>query len=191
MSPGSLGSLGSPSSPDSPGSPESAGLPAPSGSSGTPAEQRALLDALRRRRAELRGSMSLLERALAAPATGNAAAWARQVHGGLQALSDDLALHVELTEGPDGLYAELLETAPRLAEAVARLTEEHAVIADLLDQALASSTDDVAGSSGPDMEHVASLRDLGTTLLGRLVRHRQRGSDLVYEAYEFDIGGDT
>jgi hypothetical protein len=28
-------------------------------------------------------------------------------------------------------------------------------------------------------------------LLGLLVRHRQRGSDLVYEAYELDIGGET
>jgi len=38
---------------------------------------------------------------------------------------------------------------------------------------------------------VDRVRDLGTALLGRLVRHRQRGSDLVYEAYQFDIGGET
>jgi hypothetical protein len=38
---------------------------------------------------------------------------------------------------------------------------------------------------------VDSVRDLGTALLGRLVRHRQRGSDLVFEAYEVDIGGET
>jgi hypothetical protein len=38
---------------------------------------------------------------------------------------------------------------------------------------------------------VDKVRDLGTALLGRLVRHRQRGSDLVFEAYEFDIGGET
>ena len=28
-----------------------------------------------------------------------------------------------------------------------------------------------------------------TRLLGRLVRHRQRGSDLLYEAWAVDIGG--
>jgi hypothetical protein len=40
-------------------------------------------------------------------------------------------------------------------------------------------------------EDVEEIRDLGTTLLGLLVRHRQRGSDLVYEAYELDVGGET
>ena len=46
--------------------------------------------------------------------------------------------------------------------------------------------------SAPDViEEVDRVRGLGTALLGRLVRHRQRGSDLVFEAYEFDIGGET
>ena len=40
-------------------------------------------------------------------------------------------------------------------------------------------------------EDVDGVRRLGTALLGLLVRHRQRGSDLVYEAYELDIGGET
>ena len=40
-------------------------------------------------------------------------------------------------------------------------------------------------------EDVDKIRDLGTLLLGVLVRHRQRGSDLVYEAYELDLGGET
>jgi hypothetical protein len=38
---------------------------------------------------------------------------------------------------------------------------------------------------------VDDVREAATALLGRLVRHRQRGSDLVFEAYEFDIGGET
>jgi hypothetical protein len=38
---------------------------------------------------------------------------------------------------------------------------------------------------------VEAIRDLGTTLLGHLARHRQRGADLVYEAYQADIGGET
>ena len=39
-------------------------------------------------------------------------------------------------------------------------------------------------------EDVEQVRALGTSLLGRIVRHRQRGADLVYEAYEVDVGGD-
>jgi hypothetical protein len=42
--------------------------------------------------------------------------------------------------------------------------------------------------ANPDVD---TVRDLGTALLARLVRHRQRGSDLIYEAYTADIGGET
>jgi hypothetical protein len=38
---------------------------------------------------------------------------------------------------------------------------------------------------------VDTVRDRGTALLGQLVRHRQRGSDLIYEAYSAEIGGET
>jgi seryl-tRNA synthetase len=41
-----------------------------------------------------------------------------------------------------------------------------------------------------DGDEVTRVRELGTELLGSIVRHRQRGADLVYEAYEVDIGGD-
>jgi hypothetical protein len=40
--------------------------------------------------------------------------------------------------------------------------------------------------TAPDAE---AVRKQGTNLLGRLVRHRQRGADLIYEAYQTDIGG--
>jgi hypothetical protein len=50
----------------------------------------------------------------------------------------------------------------------------------------------LARVAAPDVVgDVDRVRDLGTALLGRLVRHRQRGADLVFEAYEFDIGGET
>jgi hypothetical protein len=35
------------------------------------------------------------------------------------------------------------------------------------------------------------LRGWTSDLLHELSRHRQRGADLVYEAYETDIGGET
>jgi hypothetical protein len=35
------------------------------------------------------------------------------------------------------------------------------------------------------------LRRWGRDLLHRLSRHRQRGADLVYEAYATDIGGEN
>ena len=145
----------------------------------------AFLEDLRRHRAELRESMSALEDALAAPVTADRARWAQRVHVALVELSGDFREHIDITEGPDGLYRDLLETAPRLSGAVASLTGEHVLISGQVDNMLAPVT-------APDViEDVDRVRDLGTELLGRLVRHRQRGSDLVFDAYDFDIGGET
>jgi hypothetical protein len=145
----------------------------------------AFLEDLRRRRAELRESISAVEHALAAPAPGRYPHWAERVHVALVELSADFGEHIHFTEGPDGLYREILRTPPRLSGAVARLTREHALITDLLDNLLACV-------SQPEVNaDVDTVRDRGTALLGRLVRHRQRGSDLIYEAYTADIGGET
>jgi len=145
----------------------------------------ALLEALRRKRAELRGSMDALELALAAPAPVGQARWAERVDVALVELSADFREHIDVTEGQDGLYADLRAAAPRLSDAVARLAREHRQIRELLDDLLARVR---IPDSKTDVERV---RDLGTNLLGLLVRHRQRGSDLVYEAYELDLGGET
>ena len=146
---------------------------------------RAFLEELRRHRAELRESISALEDGLAAPATADQARWAQRVHVALVELSGDFREHIDVTEGPNGLYRELVKTSPRLSDAVASLTREHVLICGLVDSLVARLTE-------PDViEDPGRVRDLGTALLGRLVRHRQRGSDLVFEAYEFDIGGET
>ena len=144
----------------------------------------AFLEELRRHRAELRESMSTLEDALAAPATADHARWAQRVHVALVELSGDFREHIDITEGPNGLYRDLFMTSPRLSDAVANLIREHALICGQVDSLLARVAPDVT-------ENVDRVRDLGTALLGRLVRHRQRGSDLVFEAYEYDIGGET
>lgn len=144
-----------------------------------------IVDSLRRRRAELRESMSALELALASPTPQGQAHWAERVHVALVELSADFREHIAITEGPDGLYHELLQTVPRLSGAVTRLTREHATIKGLLNDLLDHANTPIADRN---VDHV---RDLGTTLLGSLVRHRQRGSDLVYEAFQIDIGGET
>lgn len=145
----------------------------------------ALLDGLRRRRAELRESMNALEHALAAPARADPGQWAERVHVALVELTADLREHIDVTEGEDGLYRDVLATAPRLSEAVTRLTREHGQLAAQVENLLAHAR------STRSVEDVNRARDLGTALLGTLVRHRQRGSDLVYEAYEVDVGGET
>ena len=139
-------------------------------------------ESLRAHRAELLESIRALEQALAAPAAGRAGAWAERVTVALVELDADFGEHVRLTEGPDGLYRAVLAAAPHLASSVTRLTDEHTQIKDSIDRLLASPV---------DIGDVDAFRESATTFLGSLSRHRQRGADLVYEAYHTDIGGET
>jgi hypothetical protein len=143
------------------------------------------LDALRRRRAELGGSMAALEQALAQPISGRHPAWAERVDVALVELSADFAEHVAATEGSDGLHDAVLASAPRLSNSIRRLVAEHAVIRGLIGDLLARVRPPVAAGD------VDTVRGLGAALLGRLVRHRQHGADLIHEAYQVDIGGET
>jgi hypothetical protein len=97
--------------------------------------------------------------------------------------ADDFGAHVEVTEGPAGLHEAILDGDLRLANAVDALRLEHIEIAELIAD-LVSDTE--APVTPGDVE---TVRDRGTLLLSRLARHRQRGADLIYEAYETDIGG--
>ena len=145
--------------------------------------EQAFVEELRSRRAELRESLSALELALAGAAREDHRQWVERVQVALVELSADFREHLDLTEGVDGLHHQLLSTDPRLAGGVEKLTEEHVVIQQLLDDLLKQED-----APAPDVEDV---RDRATHLLGVVVRHRQRGSDLVYEAFEIDIGGET
>jgi hypothetical protein len=141
------------------------------------------LDAVRRRRAELRESLYEVERALAAPASGRAAAWGEQVHAALAAMAGDFREHIAVTEGPDGLHHSILDGDLRLANAVDALTAEHVRIAATLTDLVGTTQSPIAA------EDVADVREQATHLLTQVIRHRQRGSDLIYEAYATDIGG--
>ena len=151
---------------------------------GSPTDEQAI-EALRVRRAELYESMSALEQALAAPAPGRLDAWAERVHVALVELVSDFREHIAIAEGPNGVYRRVLSTTPRLSDAVARLTREHTAINDLIDQLLNSV------GAAPVSDGVDSVRDLGTALLVRLIQSRQRSADLIYEAYQSDIGGEA
>lgn len=142
------------------------------------------LDVLRRRRAELGESIAALEQALAALPTGGVGLWAERVHVALVELSGDFREHLVVTEGPEGLHRDVVATAPRLCNAVARLTREHVSIADLVSGLLSRL-------GGPvTVDDLDGICRSGTELLGLLVRHRRRGAHLVYEAYQADIGGE-
>jgi hypothetical protein len=143
------------------------------------------LDVVRARRAELLESMSALEQALAGAGPGRVEAWAERVHVALVELSADLQAHLHLTEAPGGIYEEVVTAAPRLSGRVRRLVAEHAEMVRLVDELIARA------GGALDENDVSLMRTRGITLLGRLVRHRQASADLLYEAYETDVGGET
>jgi hypothetical protein len=131
-----------------------------------------------RHRAELFAAIQGFQYALAAP--GAEPGWRRRVAAELPRLRAAFATHVELTEGPGGLYAEVLADQPRLVRQVNHLGREHATVLEALD-AMARHVD-----TDPDQ-----VRGWGSHLLRALARHRQRGADLVYAAYAVDLGGET
>ena len=141
------------------------------------------LAAVRERRAELRESLTALEQALASPAVGRPLIWGERVRSVLAEVADDFREHVEVTEGPGGLHQAILAGDLRLANAVMALTDEHQYIAAELELLLAATDPPMAA------DQVGDVRERATSLLGALVRHRQRGADLIYDAYATDIGG--
>jgi hypothetical protein len=157
---------------------------------GAQSEAEALTE-LRRRRAELLEAINALEQALAAPVPSGQMRWVQGVSTALLDLSNDFRDHIELTEGTDGLYGRVLRTSPRLAHQVERLTRDHEKLIELI-SVLLTLVGKAAASFARGDSMVADLddvRDRGTTLIGELGRHRQRGSDLMYEGYSVDIGG--
>ena len=141
------------------------------------------LEELRRRRADLRDALCSVEDALAAPAGDRSMAWGERVRATVCRLAADFAEHVDLTEGPGGLHAMILEGDVRLTNAVSALTADHgAVLAEI-----AALLDATQPPVVPNQ--VEEVREAGLRLLGHMMRHRQRGADLVYEAYDTDLGG--
>jgi hypothetical protein len=143
------------------------------------------LTAARQHRETFHDAIVELERAAAAPAPGREEAWSERVGDALAGLRTALAEHQVVTEGPAGLYDEICAEQPRFDHRTRELAADHQVLAELLDAASAV----LASESKPGAATVEATREALTTLVARLFRHRQRGLDLVYEAYMTDIGG--
>ncbi len=130
------------------------------------------------RRNELHRAMERLEATVARPAAPDG--WADAVDASLLELEDALGAHIREVEAPDGLLAEIVDVAPRLVSDVETIKNEHVELVASWARARQSLGGNGAAS-------VTEVRRRIISLLGRLAIHRQRGSDLVYEAYNVDI----
>jgi hypothetical protein len=138
-----------------------------------------------RRRADLHHALVELERAISRPAVGREADWSKEVVRQLQDLAHTLEEHVEVTERAGGLYDEIAHKATRLASKIDQLRDEHPDMREATADLIGRLEVTPVGEAWP----LADARDDLQRLLGRIVRHRQLGADLVWEAYNLDIGG--
>ena len=138
-----------------------------------------------RRRADLHEALVDVEEAISSPAVGRIDSWTADVAKHLYGLLATIDEHVDGTERVGGLYDEIQARAPRLSRHVEALHAEHPVMRERTRQ-LAQRLETEGVGGGWTLDHA---RDDVQRLLGEIVRHRQRGADLVYEAYHVDIGG--
>jgi hypothetical protein len=138
-----------------------------------------------RRRADLHQALVGVEEAISSPAVGREGDWSKDVVRQLQDLGHTIDEHIEVTERPEGLYDEISERAPRLAGKIDRLRAEHPELKQATNE-LTTKLEETPIGDGWELQ---DARDELQRLLGRIVRHRQLGADLVWEAYNLDIGG--
>jgi hypothetical protein len=145
----------------------------------------AALHAARQRRKTLHDTLVHLEEGLSSPAAGRIPDWTATVLKELHEVRDAFEQHILVTEQEDGLYDEILERAPRLAGNVRRLRDEHPEIRAGIAANLERLEQTEIGGEWP----LDQARDDLQRFIGSVIRHRQRGADLVWEAYNVDIGG--
>ena len=138
------------------------------------------LEEARRRRLDMGRTLAEVAKALS-----GLERWKSQVARGLERVRQAIDEHVEVTEGPGGLYEDIMDRAPRLAGRIERLRGEHPALQHGAAVLLARLQSAPIG----DVWCLERTRDDVHRFLGLLVRHRQLGANLVWEAYNHDIGG--
>jgi hypothetical protein len=142
------------------------------------------LAAAKARRADLHEVIVALEEATAAPARGGDPAWCMDVHDALVEVGAAFERHIAVVEGPEGLFEEVLSAAPRLSNQLERLRAEHLDIR----MRIVGALDAVRIVSGRPAPSIDVAREAVLAVLEQLMRHRQHGADVVYDAYAVDIG---
>src|SRR5438309_3918866 len=79
-----------------------------------------------RGRADVYTAIGRVEAALGSPTAR--AGWLNHARGALGALHDSFDVHIRVTEAEDGLFADVLDVAPRLAHQIDVLRSEHGTI---------------------------------------------------------------
>lgn len=141
------------------------------------------LDKVQRRRSELKAAMTSLDGALRQLEDIEPGRWLGDVRQSVSALVTAFDQHVRLHEGPESFHAEILRSQPHLASRITRLQRDHIKLRSSLDGLVAVL--EGAGSEGIDR-----ITLLAKDVLHQLDVHRRRGAALVWEAFNYDLGGE-
>jgi hypothetical protein len=137
-----------------------------------------------RDRTELIDVASALVRAVSRPATREGE-WLADVHKSVLRVQDELDAHRAMTRRPGGQYAEILELDPRLGPTIARLVAEQDELVDTVGRIVRAIE-----RAEPNSAAIGPVRERVRRMSRVLVRHAHRSDDLLYEAYDVDIGGE-
>jgi hypothetical protein len=136
-------------------------------------------------RADLHRALIETEDAIAAAAPGRFAEWTEAVLKALVHVHTAFHSHIEIAEGDDGIYEEVLDREPRLIDTVNRIKAEHPQILAMIHEPYNRLRLREVDEFIPAEE----IRDAVMKVLAKITKHRQKGADLVWEAYFVDLGG--
>lgn len=134
-----------------------------------------------RQRSALGQAMQQVELATAAPI--GKPSWIIDLQHALRQLEVALNHHLVEVQSPSGLFDRIVEQAPRLQRSVESMRGEHGALVNSVRRML-----ELTGTADDSTDR-NTLRDGAMAVMVAMARHRQRGADLIYEAYDVDIGG--
>jgi hypothetical protein len=105
--------------------------------------------------------------------------WSGGVGAPLAGLRRAFEDHVDFTEGPDGLFDEMLhDDTIEVSSAIDQLRRDHIVVLAAMDRA-----DEALANPPSDDDH---LRELMASVARLVGKHRRRGAQLLYDVYSVD-----
>jgi hypothetical protein len=131
-------------------------------------------------RGRLRNAAIVFEQ-ISADVDANRDQWLVAVGVALEGLADAWQDHVAFTEGPGGLFEELLDVSYEVAPEVDRLRRDLEVLVAHLARAR-----ELLASPGAGPDDTRILLSL-TGIAKQVDHHRRRGSDLLYRVYSVDV----
>ena len=145
---------------------------------------------IRSRREALFRAVIGLEDALAGP-IGDHERWRLRVAMAVDHAVARIYEHVAQTDGPGNILDEIVTVAPRLDRRVKQMRLDHESLekaAHRLALAVAELSSEHDQTEEQVEDAAIAVRNEAVEVMGQITRHRQRGADLIYEAYHVDLG---